>query len=198
MAVADDTEAVIDGFTRSACVFAAVAFQQAQPRPVRLAHLLHAPSHLIAAVERDLPCLVTVREPEAAVVSARLATNSARRRRCSAVASSSSHPMRERPYADRSTFTTRAVMNTVVSGTFAAREMMSPRLSLRSVWKATPPDETSTRRTSNSLRAARWRPATTRTDASADAAARAAARYGLRRFTLEISSSTRPSVPPSK
>ena len=69
MAVADDTEAVIDGFTRSACVFAAVAFQQAQPHPVRLAHLLHAPSHLIAAVERDLPCLVTVREPEAAVVS---------------------------------------------------------------------------------------------------------------------------------
>ena len=48
MAVADDTEAVIDGFTRSACVFAAVAFQQAQPHPVRLAHLLHASSHLMA------------------------------------------------------------------------------------------------------------------------------------------------------
>ena len=60
---------MIDGFTRSACVFAAVAFQQAQPHPVRLAHLLHAPPHLIAGVERDLPCLVTVREPEAAVVS---------------------------------------------------------------------------------------------------------------------------------
>jgi hypothetical protein len=69
MVVADDTEAVIDGFTRSACVFAAVAFQQAQERPVRLAHLLHAPAHLIAAVERGLPCLATVREPEAAVVS---------------------------------------------------------------------------------------------------------------------------------
>ena len=69
MVVGDDTEAVIDGFTRSACVFAAVAFQQAQARPVRLAHLLHAPAHLIAGAERGLPCLVTVREPEAAVIS---------------------------------------------------------------------------------------------------------------------------------
>jgi hypothetical protein len=69
MVVGDATEAVIDGFTRSACVFAAVAFQQAQPRPVRLAHLLHAPAHLIAGAERRLPCLVTIREPEGAVVS---------------------------------------------------------------------------------------------------------------------------------
>jgi hypothetical protein len=69
MVVGDGTEAVIDGFTRSACVFAAVAFQQAQPRPVRLAHLLHAPAHLIAGAERGLPCLVTVREPEAASIS---------------------------------------------------------------------------------------------------------------------------------
>jgi len=69
MVVGDDTEAVIDGFTRSACVFAAVAFQQAQPRPVRLAHLLHAPAHVIAGAERGLPCLVTIRDPEAAVAS---------------------------------------------------------------------------------------------------------------------------------
>lgn len=64
-----ETEVVIEGFTRSACVFAAVAFQQAQPRPVRLAHLVHAPAQLIAAAERGVPSLVTVREPEAAVVS---------------------------------------------------------------------------------------------------------------------------------
>jgi hypothetical protein len=69
MVIGDDTEVVIDGFTRSACVFAAVAFQQAQVRPVRLAHLLHAPAHLIAAAERGLPCLVTIRAPEAAVAS---------------------------------------------------------------------------------------------------------------------------------
>jgi hypothetical protein len=69
MVVGDDTEAMIDGFTRSACVFAAVAFQQAQARPVRLAHLLHAPAHLIAGADRGLPCLVTVRDPEAAVIS---------------------------------------------------------------------------------------------------------------------------------
>ncbi len=69
MVVGDETEAVVDGFTRSACVFAAVAFQQAQPQPVRLAHLLHAPAHLIAGAERGLPCLVTIRDPEAAVAS---------------------------------------------------------------------------------------------------------------------------------
>ena len=69
MVVGDDTEAVIDGFTRSACVFAAVAFQQAQPQPVRLAHLVHAPAQLIAGVERGLPCLVTIREPEGAIAS---------------------------------------------------------------------------------------------------------------------------------
>jgi hypothetical protein len=67
--VGSQTEAVIDGFTRSACVFAAVAFQQAQPRPVRLAHLVHAPAQLIAGAERGLPCLVTIREPEGAVAS---------------------------------------------------------------------------------------------------------------------------------
>jgi hypothetical protein len=69
MVVDDATEAVIDGFTRSACVFAAVAFQQAQPRPVRLAHLLHAPAHLVAGAQRGLPCLVTIRDPEGAVAS---------------------------------------------------------------------------------------------------------------------------------
>jgi hypothetical protein len=69
MVVGEDAEAVIDGFTRSACVFAAVAFQQAQPRPVRLAHLIHAPAQLIAGVERGIPCLVTIREPEGSVAS---------------------------------------------------------------------------------------------------------------------------------
>jgi hypothetical protein len=70
--VCDRSEVVIDGFTRSACVFAAVAFQQAQPRPVRLAHLLHAPAHLIDGARRGIPCLVTVRHPEGAVVSSLL------------------------------------------------------------------------------------------------------------------------------
>ncbi|MGZ4431096.1 MAG: hypothetical protein ACXVYV_05550 [Gaiellales bacterium] len=68
----DRSEIVIDGFTRSACVFAAVAFQQSQPRPVRLAHLLHAPAHLIEGARRGVPCLVMVRHPEGAVVSSML------------------------------------------------------------------------------------------------------------------------------
>jgi hypothetical protein len=69
MAVCDDSELVIDGFTRSACVYATVAFQQAQPRPVRVAHLLHSPGHIIEAVRRGVPAVVTIREPEGAVLS---------------------------------------------------------------------------------------------------------------------------------
>jgi hypothetical protein len=69
MMVCDSSEMLIDGFTRSACVYAAVAFQLAQPRPVRLAHLIHSPAHIIDGVKRGVPTLVTIREPEDAVMS---------------------------------------------------------------------------------------------------------------------------------
>jgi hypothetical protein len=68
--LAADTGLLIDGFTRSGVTFAVVAFNVAQRRPVPLAHTLHAPAHVIAAVRRNVPSLVTVREPEAAVLSA--------------------------------------------------------------------------------------------------------------------------------
>jgi len=68
--LADDTGFLIDGFTRSGVTFAVVAFNVAQPAPVPLAHTLHAPAHVIAAVRRGVPSLVTLREPEAAVLSA--------------------------------------------------------------------------------------------------------------------------------
>jgi len=65
-----DTRLVIDGFTRSGVTFAVIAFNVAQPTPVPLAHTLHAPGHVIAAVRAGVPTLVVVRDPEAAVLSA--------------------------------------------------------------------------------------------------------------------------------
>jgi hypothetical protein len=67
--VAAGTDLVIDGFPRSAVTFAVVAFQVAQRRPVRLAHHMHAPAHVIAAARLGVPCLVAVREPEGALIS---------------------------------------------------------------------------------------------------------------------------------
>lgn len=68
--LASDTEIMIDGFTRSASTFAVVAFQLAQPAPVRVARHLHAAAHLIAAARLEVPCLVCVRPPESTVLSA--------------------------------------------------------------------------------------------------------------------------------
>src|SRR5207248_2683465 len=67
--VSEDTELVIDGFTRSASTFAVVAFQLSQPAPVRVGHHLHAPSQILAAVRRGVPTLLTVRSPEDSVLS---------------------------------------------------------------------------------------------------------------------------------
>jgi hypothetical protein len=67
--ISGETELVIDGFTRTASTFAVIAFQLAQPRPVRVAHHLHAPSHVLDAVKRGKPVLLTIREPEATVLS---------------------------------------------------------------------------------------------------------------------------------
>jgi hypothetical protein len=57
------TELVIDGFTRSGVTFALYAFQVAQDRPVRVAHHIHAPAHLIEAARRGIPVLLPVRDP---------------------------------------------------------------------------------------------------------------------------------------
>jgi hypothetical protein len=65
-----DTQLLIEGFTRSAVTFATIAFQLAQPRPVRVAHTLHSVGHVVEAAGRGVPILVTIREPEEAVLSA--------------------------------------------------------------------------------------------------------------------------------
>jgi hypothetical protein len=67
--VSESTELVIDGFTRSASTFAVVAFQLAQPRPVRVGHHLHAPGQVIRAAQLSVPVLLTVRPPEDTVLS---------------------------------------------------------------------------------------------------------------------------------
>lgn len=63
------TDLVIDGFQGSANSFATVAFKNMQEKSVRLAHHLHSPSQIIKAVKNDVPVLLTVREPEAAILS---------------------------------------------------------------------------------------------------------------------------------
>ncbi len=68
--VGPDAKLVIDGFTRSGVTFAVIAFQACQRTPTRVAHTLHAPAHLVAAIRRRIPTLVAIRDPEAAVLSA--------------------------------------------------------------------------------------------------------------------------------
>lgn len=67
--IGPETQAVIDGYTRSASTFAVYAFQLAQPTPVRLVHHLHASAQLIEAARRGLPTVLVIREPRGAVLS---------------------------------------------------------------------------------------------------------------------------------
>ena len=64
------TELVLDGLERSANTFAVIAFQLAQRNHVRVAHHMHAVAPLIEAAERGVPALITVRAPEATILSA--------------------------------------------------------------------------------------------------------------------------------
>ncbi len=67
--LASDTQIVIEGYPRSANTFALVAFEFAQAHPVRMAHHLHAPAQIIRAVQRHIPALVLIRDPEDALIS---------------------------------------------------------------------------------------------------------------------------------
>jgi hypothetical protein len=64
-----DTDLVIEGFPRSANTFAEVAFEMAQQRRVKLAHHVHVPAQVLYAVQRRIPVLVLLRNPEDAVMS---------------------------------------------------------------------------------------------------------------------------------
>ena len=67
--VRPDTELVIEGFPRSANTYAVVAFEQAQPGPVRLAHHVHSPFQVAYAVDKGIPSLVLARDPLDATAS---------------------------------------------------------------------------------------------------------------------------------
>jgi hypothetical protein len=69
-----DTDAVIEGFPRSANTFAATAFELAHTRHVRVARHLHVPSQIIAGARLGIPTIVLVRDPEEAVLSLSLWT----------------------------------------------------------------------------------------------------------------------------
>jgi hypothetical protein len=64
-----DTELVVEGFQRSGNTFAVIAFEVAQPDPVKLAHHLHAAAQIVAAVRMGIPTLVLIRDPDESVLS---------------------------------------------------------------------------------------------------------------------------------
>ena len=63
------TDAVIEGFPRSANSFAVTAFRLAQDAPLQIAHHRHAAAQVIAGVRLGIPTLVLIRPPEEAVLS---------------------------------------------------------------------------------------------------------------------------------
>lgn len=63
------TEICIEGFLRSGNTFTVIAFQHAQPRVVSIAHHVHAPGAVIAAVRIGTPTIVLIRPPEESVLS---------------------------------------------------------------------------------------------------------------------------------
>lgn len=67
--VSRDTEIVIEGFPRTGSSFAAAALRRAQDGPVKIAHHVHAPAQVMAAVGRGIPALVLIRAPEDAILS---------------------------------------------------------------------------------------------------------------------------------
>jgi hypothetical protein len=64
-----ETQIVIEGFPRSGNTFAVVAFEQAQPERVRIAHHLHMPAQVVRAAQWGIPTLLLARKPTDAVLS---------------------------------------------------------------------------------------------------------------------------------
>ncbi len=67
--VGPGTDIVIEGFQRSGNTFAVVAFRSAQPRPVRVAHHLHAAAQIKQGVRLGIPVLLLIRDPDDCAVS---------------------------------------------------------------------------------------------------------------------------------
>lgn len=65
----DTTEIVIDSYPRSANSFFEAAFTMAHKGQIEVAHHAHAAAQVLAGEKKGLPCVVLVREPEAAIAS---------------------------------------------------------------------------------------------------------------------------------
>lgn len=68
-AVSKDTDITIEGFPRCGNSFAVNAFREAQPHPLKIADHLHASAQVVRSVQLQIPTLVMIREPTAAVIS---------------------------------------------------------------------------------------------------------------------------------
>ena len=65
----EHTDVVIEGPPRCGNTFAVIAFQLAQPRPVQIAHHLHAAAQVVKASRKGIPAMVLLRDPEECAVS---------------------------------------------------------------------------------------------------------------------------------
>jgi hypothetical protein len=63
------TELVVEGFARSGNSLAVAAIAAAQPGPMRIAHHVHAPAHVLEAVRLRRPVLLVIREPADAAIA---------------------------------------------------------------------------------------------------------------------------------
>lgn len=72
LVISPETEIVIEGFPRTANTFAVVGFEQAQDRPVSIAHHTHAEAQIIEGVRRQLPVIALIRAPADSISSLRV------------------------------------------------------------------------------------------------------------------------------
>ncbi len=63
------TDLVVEGFARSGNSLAVAAIAAAQREPIRIAHHVHAPAHVLEAVRLRRPVLLVIREPADAAVA---------------------------------------------------------------------------------------------------------------------------------
>ncbi len=63
------TDLVVEGFARSGNSLAVAAIAAAQPGPIRIAHHVHAPAHVLEAVRLRRPVLLVIREPAYAAIA---------------------------------------------------------------------------------------------------------------------------------
>ena len=64
-----DTQVVIEGFPRSANGFMVSVFKNTQPQSLKIAHHMYLPSQVIRGVQFNIPTIVLIREPKAAIAS---------------------------------------------------------------------------------------------------------------------------------